>query len=195
MPSIGHLAVGMAAGRGLTPSWRDRWRWILALALVSCAADLDLVLLLFGDESNSIWGHRGFTHSLAAGAVVAGVFALVARRWGTGSGRAWILGFLVFGTHLVLDCMNVGTKGVPWLWPLSSTYHALPWRPIPAVISAHDFLSWRGVPVLLAELVIFSPAFVYGLWGTFDRRRSGRSRGSAASPRRGRRQRVESHVE
>ncbi len=171
MPSIGHVAVGMAAGKGAAPSRPERWRWIVGLALVSSAADFDLVLLLGGVPSNTIWGHRGFTHSLAAGVVAAGLFALVARRWGARPGRAWLIAFLVYASHLLLDSMNVGTLGVPWLWPFTSAYYRLPWRPIPSVLTAHDFTTWRGVPVLLAELAIFSPAFGYALWGTIGRRR------------------------
>lgn len=196
MPSIGHIAVGMAAGRGAAPSSRhDRWRWIIGLAVVSCAADADLVFLFSGDGSNTVWGHRGFTHSLTVGALLALGFALVAKRWGAGPLRAWTIAFLVHGSHLLLDSMNVGTLGVPWLWPFSAAYFRLPWRPIPAVISARDFLSWHGLPVLLAELVIFSPAFVYGLWGMVGRRRATVRRRTPPSASWRERRRVEGGVE
>jgi len=194
MPSVGHVAVGMAVGRGLAPSWRDRWRWIIGLAAVSSVADLDLVMLFTRIPSNTIWGHRGFTHSLLVGALVAGGFALVARRWGARPGRAWTIAFLVYASHLLLDSMNVGTLGVPWLWPFTDAYYRLPWRPIPSVLTAREFLTWRGVPVLLAELAIFSPAFVYGLWGMFRRRGSRRS-DAAPSPGWRQRGRVEGRVE
>lgn len=168
----------------------------MGLAVVSCAADLDLVFLFADDGSNTVWGHRGFTHSLLAGALLALAFAVVARRWGARPARAWTIAFLVHGTHLLLDSMNVGTLGVPWLWPFSSAYYRLPWRPIPAVISAREFLSWRGLPVLLAELVIFSPAFVYGVWGMLGgRRRAAGGRRAASSPGWRRRHRVEGGVE
>ncbi|MEZ4589130.1 MAG: metal-dependent hydrolase [Gemmatimonadales bacterium] len=165
MPSISHIAVGMAAGQGVTPSRRHRLAWLLWLVAVSCAADLDLGLALFGQPHNSIYGHRGLTHSLGFAVVAALATALLAPRWGRGRGSAAAVGFLAYGSHLVLDCLNVGSRGVPWFWPLSSAFHSLPWAPIPAVESASEFLTPRAFPVLGAELLLFAPFWLYALFG------------------------------
>lgn len=163
MASIGHIAVGLAAGRGLAGQ-RDRLvRGMLWFTAISCAADLDLALLLAGIPSNTVWGHRGFTHSVvfAAGAALAS--AWVGRRWDRPAGPWAVMGFAVYVSHMVLDCLNVGTVGVPWLWPLSSTYYSIPWSPIPAVIRAEDFLTRAAVPVVAAEVLLFAPLWIYAL--------------------------------
>jgi len=165
MPSIGHIAVGMAAGQGVTPSRRHRLAWVLWLVAVSCAADLDLALAFFNQPHNSIYGHRGLTHSLGFAVLAALASVVVAPRWGRGRGSAAAVAFLTYASHLALDCLNVGSRGVPWFWPLSSVFHSLPWAPIPAVQSAGEFLTPRGLPVLGAELLIFAPFWLYALFG------------------------------
>lgn len=163
MPSIGHIAVGMAAGRTAEPGGRLSWRWMLWFVALSCAADLDFAFVALGAPYNSLWGHRGVSHSLVA-ALLAGVAtAWVARRWRRGAVGAGVAGFLVYASHIVFDCLNVGSLGVPWFWPLTSVYYTLPWHPIPAVESARDFLTPAGIPVLAAEALLFAPFWLYGL--------------------------------
>jgi len=165
MPSIGHIAVGMAAGQGTAGERRHRLAWILWLVAVSCLADLDLIAGLAQVPHNTLLGHRGISHSLGFSVLAGIASAAVAPRWGRGRWVGGVVGFLTYASHLTLDCLNVGSVGVPWLWPLSPTYYSLPWAPIPAVISAHDFLTPRGLPVLAAELVLFSPLWLYALLG------------------------------
>jgi hypothetical protein len=75
MASIGHIAVGMAAGRLLQtridPSVNAR-RWMVALALLSLVPDLDVIGFWLGIEYEDPFGHRGATHSIAF-AVIAGL--------------------------------------------------------------------------------------------------------------------------
>jgi len=165
MPSIGHLAVGMAAGRGSAAPERRPWPWIGWCTFLSVAADLDLAALALEFPPNTPLSHRGLSHSLAV-SVLAGVLsALVARRFGIRPLAAGLVGFVAYVSHLVLDCLSFGSVGVPWLWPFSSQYYTLPVAPIPAVIELRDFLTWQGVRVVAAEGLIFLPFFVYGLFG------------------------------
>jgi membrane-bound metal-dependent hydrolase YbcI (DUF457 family) len=73
------------------------------------------------------------------------------------------MGFAVYASHLVFDCLNVGSLGVPWFWPLSWTNYTIAWSPIPAVKTASDFLAPSGLPVLAAEVVLFAPFWIYAL--------------------------------
>lgn len=163
MPSIGHVAVGLAAGRAAKPDGRYSLRWLLWFVAISCAADLDFVFVALGAPYNSLWGHRGVSHSLGV-AVLAGLLtAWVARRWGLSAGWGGLAGFLAYGSHVVLDSLNVGSVGVPWFWPLTPRYYTLPWHPIPSVETARDFLTPAGIPVLAAETLLFAPFWLYAL--------------------------------
>jgi inner membrane protein len=163
MPSIGHIAVGMAAGQGVAESPGAARFWWLWFAGVSCAADLDFVLVAFGMPDNSLWGHRGVTHSLGAALLAGLATAWVAARRGRSAPGLGLAGAAVYASHLLLDGMNVGSIGVPWFWPLSPFFHALPWQPIPAVETVGDFLTPAAVPVLAAEALLFAPLWLYWL--------------------------------
>ncbi len=165
MPSIGHAIVGLAAGRAAGVSSAPR-RWLTAALLVgvSLAPDLDVIGLLLGAPNGSAWGHRGASHSLAAVLVIIVLAQRVARRWGLPAGQVTVLAGLVALSHLILDSMNVGSRGVPWFWPLSGTVTGFSWQPIPAVVEVRDFLTGAGVRVILAELLLFSPALIYAVW-------------------------------
>jgi len=165
MPSIGHLAVGLAAGRatGAVPA-PQRWALTALLVAVSAAPDLDVLGLLLGAPNGSAWGHRGASHSLVAVLVLSMMAFGGARRWRLPAGRVAAVAGLVALSHLVLDSLNAGSRGVPWLWPFSSALAAFPWQPIPAVVEVTDFLTPAGVRVMLAELVLFFPAMAYALW-------------------------------
>lgn len=164
MPSIGHIAVGMAVGEHVSPSPTERWRWIAAYVVLSCAADLDFVLVMLGVPHDSLWGHRGVSHSLAVAGLAALGFGWLARRWGQSFRRAAVLGFAIYTSHILFDCLNVGAwPGVPWFWPLTAQYFTVPWHPIPAVKTASEFLTPRGIPVLAAEILIFAPFWVYAI--------------------------------
>ena len=59
MPSIGHLAVGLAAGRVARAPGRARQAvWLAALVAVSFASDLDVVAFRLGIPYGAPFGHR-----------------------------------------------------------------------------------------------------------------------------------------
>jgi inner membrane protein len=160
MPSIGHIAVGMAAGQAITPSPTERWRWMVWCVGLSCAADLDFIPVILGVPYDSLWGHRGVSHSLAAALLAGGVTAFVARRLGRSSIVGALSGFLVYASHSLFDSFSIGSHGVPWFWPFTTSYFFLPgW--IPSVNRVHEFLTPRAFPVLAAELMIFAPFLAY----------------------------------
>jgi inner membrane protein len=165
VPSIGHIAVGLAAARMAPPprgvSTRA-WQWSLAaLALVP---DLDVVAFRLGIPYAAPFGHRGAAHSLAmaalagiAGAVVGGGRRLSPLRIG-------VLAAAVVATHGLLDTMTDGGRGVALLWPVSNARFFAPWRPIPVAPIGTGMLSRRGAEVVLTELLLFLPVFAIGLW-------------------------------
>ncbi len=172
MPSIGHLMIGLGGGRYPAVATHNRWRLMAALALLAICPDGDLLTLPLGVEANTLYGHRGLSHSMVVGVLLAVGFGRWARRWKVNQWQATWAALLALGSHGVLDCMNVGSKGVALFWPISSRFFEVSWHPIPAVITVEDLFRPVGLPVLLAEAVIFSPFLLYAIvgWPRFRRR-------------------------
>ena len=70
--AFAHAALGATLGKILLPS-RRHWRYWLAAAGCAALPDVDALGYKLGVPYESLWGHRGLTHSLLAAAVVAGI--------------------------------------------------------------------------------------------------------------------------
>ena len=64
-------------------------------------------------------------------------------------------------SHPVLDAMTDGGGGVALFWPFSDTRHFFPFRPIPVSPLGAGMLSARGLRVVTAELLLFSPVILF----------------------------------
>jgi inner membrane protein len=163
MASLGHIAVGLGAGRWWSTA--KPASAMLALCALSMLPDIDVVGMALGVPYGAPWGHRGATHSLAMAVVLGLGFALVAR--GRGNRRFMttaLLAIAVAASHGLLDAMTDGGRGVALLWPLSTHRYFLPWRPIPVAPIGVGFLSVEGLEVAAWELVVFLPLIAYALW-------------------------------
>lgn len=174
MASLGHIAVGMAAGRlyvGPHASWRERIDAMVRLSVLSLLPDLDAVGFLFGVRYGAPFGHRGASHSLVAalllGAFAAAVTAGVGGRWR----RALVVASLVAASHGLLDTLTDGGHGVALLWPFDLHRFFAPWRPIPVAPIGSAMFSPRGRDVVLWELAAFLPLWLYALSPRRDARR------------------------
>jgi inner membrane protein len=171
MPTVGHLALGLAAAR-LQPGSRGLVPRLALYALLGAAPDLDLVPIALGWERFVPLGHRGATHSLAVAAVVA---AAVAFAWpGTSRQRTWLFAFLAMASHGLVDPLVAGSYGPALLWPFTDVrftwggFQPLPETPVgPQLLEAFGFLH------LAVEAALFAPFAVYALW---PRSRSGAAR-------------------
>jgi inner membrane protein len=158
MASLGHVAVGMCAGRAFADRGARRPRFAIAFfAGLALLPDLDYLLVALGGRNEGAFGHRGAAHSLIpplAAALVA--LALAARlqipRWRL----AWFCG-LVVASHALLDAMTTGSRGVPLLWPLSFHRFEMPWRPIPNAPCGLAYVSRLGLRVAATEFLQFLP--------------------------------------
>ncbi len=162
MASLGHVAVGLAAGR-----LADRQRpvgpmlWLSALSLLP---DADVLGFRFGVAYADAFGHRGASHSLLVGLVV-GVLAGLAIPLGDLSRvKRMVLCTLVVCSHGLLDTLTDGGLGVALLWPASAQRFFAPLRPIPVAPIGRRLLSAWGARVMLTELVMFAPFVFYALW-------------------------------
>ncbi len=164
MASIGHVAVGMLAGR--LHGARDRKELCKIMAVyagLSMLPDLDIIPLAFGVLDTGLYGHRGITHTLLFAALVSVVAWLIFRK-GRNPVRVTVLTFITVASHGLLDASTTDSRGVPMLWPVISERLVMPIRPIPDAPSGIEFLSWRGIEVSLVESVYFLPLMVLALW-------------------------------
>jgi inner membrane protein len=155
MPSIfTHAIAGSALAalgrpaRQLPPRF-----WVLA-ATSAMLPDADVVTFRLGVPYASVYGHRGLSHSLIAAAVTAaaivGVF-LRDRQRPKLTLHLWAVFAVIIASHGVLDAMTDGGRGIAFFAPFSNKRYFFAWQPIEVSPIGADFISARGVAVLLSE--------------------------------------------
>lgn len=164
MPSLGHVAVGLAAGRLHAGPDRPRLAPTLAFTALSMFPDLDVLARAFGAGRGSPWLHRGALHSLLVAAAGGIAVALLSGGLGRPRARTAAAAALVAASHGLLDTFTRGGAGIMLLWPLSAERFLAPWRPLPAAPMGLSLLSPRGLDVLLLEALWFAPLLAYALW-------------------------------
>lgn len=127
---------------------------LAAAAVCSVVPDLDIVSFDFGVEYGSLFGHRGFTHSIFfAAALAAGTTLMFFQDTHGSSLVVFLFLFLSTLSHPILDALTDGGLGVGFFAPFSNKRYFFPYRPIRvSPISVSAFFSRRGYEVLLSEL-------------------------------------------
>ena len=172
--AFGHVVSALALGRGF-PGQLTRPRfWILG-AVCSVLPDADVVTFRLGIAYESMWGHRGFSHSLLFALIVGILFSFLFYGKNTSKrDRLFLAGYFFIGTasHAVLDAMTNGGLGVAFFAPFDNSRYFFPWRPIqvsPLGIGA--FFGEKGLRVLLSEFLwIGIPALLFTLIVYFFKR-------------------------
>lgn len=164
MPSLGHLAVGLAAGRLHAGREGPRLRATLVFTALAYLPDLDWTFRIAGPAAGSVWRHRGASHSLLLAAVAALLATAAFGGLGRSRGRMLATALCVAASHAVLDALTSGVRGPMLLWPFSTERMLLPFALVPASPMLPRLLTPRGVDVLLRELLVFAPLLLYGLW-------------------------------
>ena len=187
MASLGHVAVGVAAGRYyadrcdggmLVPS--------LVFTALSMLPDADVIGLPLGIPYGAEFGHRGAAHAivvgLVAGALLGGGWAGLRARFGLPAAPrlAAIVGAFAMTSHGLLDIFTYGGLGVALAWPLSLDRFHAPWRLFPAVPIGIRFFSEAGMRCVGIELLWFFPLLLWAFrpW----HRGSHASRAGAGAP-------------
>ncbi|MCP3959196.1 MAG: metal-dependent hydrolase [bacterium] len=178
MPGLGHIAIGVAAARlHARPEARTGFPALamIAYSALSLLPDADVVAFTLDIPYGAPFGHRGASHSIAAGLVLGLLAGLLARLWHQPWGRTTLLACLVATSHGVLDAFTDGGHGIALLWPLSEAPYFGPWRPIPvSPIGSSAVLSEWGLRVQLTELTYFAPLWLFAFWPRRARRRTDR---------------------
>lgn len=114
--------------------------------------DLDVITFSFGVPYESVWGHRGFSHSIVF-ALGWALLLIVSFRPKNKLGMATLI-FLATLSHGLLDAITNGGLGVAFLAPFDGHRFFAPWRPIQvSPIGASAFFSSWGLKVILSELL------------------------------------------
>lgn len=163
MASVGHVAMGMAAGRLYRPARPPRWRSMAWWSVLSLLPDVDVIGFSLGVQYGDPWGHRGATHSLTFAIAVALAFGLAAYRLNRPVIRTALVAGAVLASHALFDTMTDGGLGCALLWPFDLTRYFAPWRPIPVAPIGGAFLSPMSSFIVLTELVLFCPLLVFAL--------------------------------
>lgn len=161
------LALTAGLGTDIIPP-----RLAVAAVIASVLPDLDVVGFTFGVRYAEALGHRGLSHSLVLALGLGLIGFCLAPLLRTRRLTAFCVLTLMALSHILLDAMTTGGLGVAFFWPFDETRHFLPWRPIVvSPFSPKDFLSARGLRVLLSELRwVWLPCFTFALTGYTLRR-------------------------
>jgi inner membrane protein len=169
VPSVGHLAVGLAANRVQpAPDGVRPWRWVALLLALSLLPDADAVGFALGIAYSAPFGHRGATHSLAFALLVTVVVGTACAARALPVVRIATTCGVVLLTHGLLDTLTDGGLGIALLWPFSNQRFFAPWRPIPVAPIGLGMLSARGISVTFTETLLFLPLWLVAMWPRRD---------------------------
>ena len=133
--------------------------WVLS-ALCAVVPDADVVAFAFGVPYGSMFGHRGFTHSLVFATLLGVGVALAFFR--DAANRAALAAFFALATasHAALDMLTNGGLGVALLAPFSARRYFFPSRPLEvSPIGIAEFFGEWGLAVIRSELLwVWLPA-------------------------------------
>lgn len=183
MPSIfTHVFISGALGKVSTAENMPARFWVLA-AVCSILPDIDIIgYYFFGIRYNSMFGHRGFFHSLSFALLLSAVVVMLAFPTIQRFSKKWWLTFAFFfvvtASHGVLDSMTDKGMGVGFFIPFDNTRYFMPWRPIYASpMKISRFFSQAGIEVMTAEIIwIWIPMIaLYAAVASYRKKRSNRS--------------------
>lgn len=158
-----HALAGSAIVSLFPEKYRTKKSYGLA-ALSAVVPDFDYLGFIQRIPYDSLWGHRGMTHSIFFALCLAFAFAFFAKQkeekfyFGF-----FLLFFLTTISHACLDACTNGGLGVAFYSPYNTLRYFFPWRPIQVSPMGLGFFSERGLVVLLSELywIVFPCLLVF----------------------------------
>jgi inner membrane protein len=164
--AFSHALVGGALAQ-FGPDEVPKIRLTLVLMVIAVLPDLDVLAFKLGIAYTHPLGHRGFSHSILFGFLIAlvCVFFLVKRqRW---FGKPWWIVYflLVFSSvsHGFLDALTDAGKGIGFFIPFDNQRYFLPWRIIKtSPVDPTMFFSQRGLRIMGNEIkIVWLPVLVF----------------------------------
>ncbi len=164
MPTIfSHAIFTILFGKAGLKTSVSNWFWFLT-AVNAIIPDADVIGFSFGVSYGSMFGHRGFTHSILFAVLFGGCIAFIVFKClntGISYPKLFIFFSLVTFSHPLLDMLTDGGLGVALFAPFSDERFFFPFRPIEVSPIGAGFFSERGIEVILSEILwIWLPAFL-----------------------------------
>ena len=120
--------------------------------------DADVILFRFGATYDSVWAHRGFTHSIGF-AILLGVIALLLLRKIAPPLMTFAFVAFAAASHGFLDMLTNGGHGIAYFWPVSDQRYFFDWRPIQVSPLAPGRFMTKATAVAKSELIwVWTPA-------------------------------------
>jgi inner membrane protein len=173
MPTIfSHAIFASSIGSAYREAYQQTRFWILT-AICAMLPDADAIAFAFGVRYESMFGHRGITHSIVFAIIVGIIVSSVFYRHSEIPKLKLASYFaLVTATHPFLDMFTNGGLGVALFAPFSAERFFSPWRPIEVSPIGLDFFSDGGFSVISSEIIwIWLPSAVIFLAAWLVRRR------------------------
>jgi inner membrane protein len=161
--AIGKISRAISRPGGLGKV--DMRFWLVAM-FCAVIPDIDAIGFWLGIPYDSLWGHRGITHSLFFAGLLSFVVVHFFYREEKVFGRNWWMLLLFFfvctASHGMLDAMTDGGRGVAFFAPFYDERYFFPFRPIRvSPISITRFFSGRGWEVLKSEFIwVWIPSII-----------------------------------
>jgi len=172
--AISHALAATGIGFALLNRHTPARVWVVGAA-AAIAPDLDVIGYRLGVPYESLWGHRGLSHSVLAAAILGAILAFTLRRADPGLSTGRLFGFLALAiaSHGFLDGFTNGGLGVAFFAPIDSTRYFFPWRPIEvSPLSIGGFFTARGLAILASEAQwIWLPTVIFAAVAWSVRRR------------------------
>ncbi len=153
--AFGHAFSALALGTTFNKNLFSRKFYVLGM-VASILPDADVITFAVGIPYESIWGHRGISHSILVALVTGILFAFLFYRNIARQDRIMLITYFFLCTlsHGLLDALTDGGLGVAFFAPLENNRYFFPWRPIQvSPIGVENFFSVRGIQVILSELL------------------------------------------
>lgn len=166
MPSIiSHAAAGAALSIAFAPEGTPGRFWPIAVA-TAALPDADSILYYFRISYSPTLSHRGFLHSPFLGLLISFLLMLLFFQDKTLFSGRWfhyfLVLFLAWTSHGLLDALTNGGSGVAFLSPFSTRRYFFPWTPIQvAPMRIKSFFTSWGWSVFKNELAwIWLPGLI-----------------------------------
>lgn len=158
MPTIfTHPIVGLSVGRLISLRPLPFRFWVLSF-ICPALPDIDVIGIPFGIASESVFGHRGLTHSFVFAIIISIlVVKLFFRTEKILSLRGLTLTLyftFITGSHGMLDALSDGNNGVVLFWPFKNTKVFFPFTPIMDSPISLKIFGEQGYRILINEFLL-----------------------------------------
>lgn len=163
MPTIiSHAVVPLALRFGIGEKRIPR-PVLVAGVVAAMLPDADVILFRFGATYDSVWAHRGFSHSIGF-AMLLGLLAAALFRRTLPPLLAFSFVAFAAASHGLLDMMTNGGHGIAILWPATDQRYFFDWRPIQvSPLSPGRFVA-RDARIATTEFLwIWAPTIIVAL--------------------------------